>query len=327
MKAFSTLKTLQTFKLFLTLIPFLTLFSCKDIVEPNISSQSVTINAPTDGYQSPGATITFWWDETEGALSYRLQVVKPNFTSIQTLILDTSVTSDKFTYTFLPGAYEWRIKAVNGSSETAYTTYSLSIDSTLNLSNQIINLVSPANNAISNSLTQLFQWQTIDNAEDYRFEVLSSSNSILYSDANYMYDTITLVFSGDGDYKWRVRGQNSSSVSAYTEYNMTIDATAPNIPALISPADNDSSLTVAFGETKTAYVLTWDRGTETGTTITDSVYVYANSASTIPVVKESTTNETYSDSLPVGTYYWKVMSVDAALNKSDFSTVFKFKVK
>lgn len=293
------------------------LYSCKDIVEENIENKTVNILAPANGITSPDMTITFWWDEVEGATTYRLQVVKPAFASIQSLIVDSTLSKNKFTHTFQPGAYEWRIRAENGSSYTKYVIFSFSVDSSLNLSNQTVQLLSPANNTVSNVSKQDFKWQSIPIADDYRFEIVDAQGNVVFSNGSITSNTITYTFSSGGQYVWRVRAQNASSVSPYSLFNLTIDADAPDAPKLISPAN---------GDTASAPVeLKWQRDASVSA---DSVIIASDSLFKSPVVKELTASATYTFTTGTSgsTYFWKVKSRDPAANWGAFSSFWKFKV-
>lgn len=96
------------------------LSACTDFVEPSIEKKETMILAPVNGAESIEGELTFWWEEVEHALGYRLQVVSPGFKNAVTLHLDTLVNTYKFTDTLGPGVYEWRVRAENGSSRTEY---------------------------------------------------------------------------------------------------------------------------------------------------------------------------------------------------------------
>ena len=157
--------------------------SCDDLIEIKLSGKTVEILAPASGTTLSSTSVTFWWNEVKGATKYNIQVVKPSFSNIQYLITDSMVVGDKFTYSFQPGAYEWRIKALNNSSQTDFYTFSFTIDSSLNLGNQLVQITSPASNFVSNQLSQTFSWAPVFYAEDYRFEVLSQGGNTVYVDA------------------------------------------------------------------------------------------------------------------------------------------------
>jgi len=79
--------------------------------------------------------------------------------------------------------------------------------------------------------------------------------------------------------------------------------------------------------TDTINTLFWNRGTETGSSITDSLYIYNDSLMTNLNTGIYTTGTSYSDSLGVGSYFWRVRSIDAATNKSNYSALNKFTIQ
>src|SRR6202012_4980892 len=130
--------------------------SCDDIIEPSISKQTVTINAPANGYQTNSYTVNFWWNTVDHALSYHLQVATPNFTNPGGLILDTIVPTYKFSYALSPGNYQWRVMAENGSTMTAYSTPNSFTILPGALSQQAVHLNAPANNLTINQNPYIF---------------------------------------------------------------------------------------------------------------------------------------------------------------------------
>ena len=108
--------------LYLILVFIAAVFTaCQDIIEPSVSKQVVIPEAPANQYVSTSYTINFWWDGVDHALSYHLQVVTPDFNAPGSLVLDTVVKQNKFSYNLNPGTYQWRLTAENGSSQTAYS--------------------------------------------------------------------------------------------------------------------------------------------------------------------------------------------------------------
>lgn len=101
------------------------LTACKAFIEPNISNSKVNLEAPGINYLSTKYAVSFWWDNVDDALSYRLQVVTPSLDTIGALIIDTLVKTNTFTLSLSPGRYQWHVRAENGSSKTAYSTAGL----------------------------------------------------------------------------------------------------------------------------------------------------------------------------------------------------------
>lgn len=306
------------FTLFILLI--FTFSACKDIMERDISKDLVKVLAPADSVNSSFLSLTFWWDELKDANGYRLQVVTPSFDRTQLVLLDTFVTGNKFSFSFDPGYYQWRIRAENGSSNTAYVTRGFSIDSNLDLSNQVVLLQSPADNFISAQLYQQFRWNPVAIADAYRLDIVDSTGALVVSRTSILKDTTSYAFTGDGKYVWKVQasGQNGKT-TAFSSRTIYIDTTPPGMPLLLTPA-NDSTVFSPL-------TFSWQRAAATGvvhTPIRDSLYIYANPQLTILLRSVGLAGTTYTDTLSSGNYYWRVRSVDGAGNMSSFSAPFHF---
>ena len=52
---------------------------CDDIFEDDISTENISLYAPSDSIVTKIITHTFWWEEVEGADEYNLQIVTPDF--------------------------------------------------------------------------------------------------------------------------------------------------------------------------------------------------------------------------------------------------------
>ncbi len=310
---------MKKIKSFVWVITFAVLLSsCSDIIETNLNKKAISVLAPGNGIISPSGNVTFWWSEVKGASAYELQIVKPDFEHVQYLILDSNVASDKFTVQLQPGQYSWRIRAVNSSSETPFVTSTFSVDSTTGLGNQGVALLLPANNSYSNKNNQVFKWSKIYFADDYRFELLNESGNLLYLDAARASDTASYTFLSDGIYTWRVRAQNISSVSPFSQSTVMIDATPPGSPTNLFPANG------IF--TKAPFTLTWASDNTSGSPVTDSIFIYSNSGLTDVIRKAAITTSSYTDSLAQGTYYWDVRSYDKAGNSSNYSNTLQLNI-
>ncbi|MBI2968491.1 MAG: hypothetical protein HYY40_11865 [Bacteroidetes bacterium] len=298
-------------------------FSCtRDFVVPDLENKTVTVIAPPDSFITTTVTLTFWWDEIRDAEKYNIQIVSPSFSSVQYLLVDSNLATNKFTYTLNPGTYGWRIKGFNSASSTAYTTYFLTIDSTSDLSSQVIVLASPANNYTTKNMNITFRWNTLYNASDYRFEIATPdfNGTQVISPVITTADSAQHTFTSEGNYEWRVRGENTSSVTPYTVYSLDIDTARPNAPVLVSPANN----TILTDSVVTFY---WDRGTVSGSAIQDTLFVYSDSLMATVAIEAYTSNTSFSDTLSAGKYFWRVRSVDAAGNISPYSNLNKVTIQ
>jgi hypothetical protein len=225
------------------LLIFLTgmgLSSCDDIIEPSISKSQETLEAPVDQYQSTSYTINFWWDAVDHALSYHLQVVTPTFAAPGGLVLDTVVTSYRFAATLVPGNYQWRVLAQNGSSQTAYTAPRSFTIVAGSIKQQSVQLTAPANNFITNQSPYTFQWGSLYGANAYDFEIdtnnFANPNTVILNQV-IPGQQISFSFPKAQVYQWRVRAQNDTAQAVWSPvYQVTYNNVPPGQVTLVAPA-------------------------------------------------------------------------------------------
>ena len=311
-------------KLYLLLFSAVALFlvrCTRDFIEPDISKQWVYIISPGNWVTSSSATQTFWWKPVDGARTYDLQIVSPSFTSSNLFILDTVVTGTKFVYTLAPGkTYQWRVQAQNTAYMTPFTTYTLTIDSTSNLSSQTVVFTNPTTNpCYTNAASINFQWNSVISATAYDFQVINQSNSSLLKDTVQAGTSFRYAFS-PGAYTVQVRAQNASSNSPYKSITVIVNRTPPGAPTLISPAQGAS---ITGNDT-----LVWSRATGA---IADSLWIANDSLFTSPVpayptlISTTATQYIFTTGQTGTTYYWKLKSGDVEGNWGPFSIIRKFK--
>ncbi|OFY88369.1 MAG: hypothetical protein A3K10_11890 [Bacteroidetes bacterium RIFCSPLOWO2_12_FULL_31_6] len=295
--------------------------SCEDMIRENMEKKTVSIISPPNNYQSDELSITFYWNEVDGADYYNIRV----WDDKNVLKLDENVDTTIYDYSFpYFGTYTWQVKAVNSATESPFTTYTIFIDSTSDLSQTTLNLSSPDDNYYYNDMDVVFEWDALYSADDYRFEITDLNGNLIDNTVITTYDSISYTFAEEGDYIWMVRGQNVTSNTAYSYRYITIDTTIPNTPTLIYPFNTDSISTYPF-------TMSWNRWGETGSPIADSLHLASDSlfTSITTVLKTISSDSTYSvsDTLTSGNYFWFITSFDAAGNISSNSDTIKFYVK
>ncbi|MDP1801735.1 MAG: fibronectin type III domain-containing protein [Bacteroidota bacterium] len=304
--------------------------SCsKDFIVKDIKNDYVTILAPANNVTTPNNTVTFWWEKLDGAQKYNVQIVKPTFLSVQQFIADTNVTGTKFILSLTPGTYQWRIRAVNNGGNSQYTTYNLTIDTSSNLSSQLVVAITPIDGYLTGTNAVSFSWNAIASADKYEIQILNSTSTTIK-------DTITTNTTyhssfADGKYTWKVKALNDYSISQYnTPLSYTVDLTAP-VSSILSYPANGSNV-------KDTISLKWTRVITNSTLDTkyDSLFVafdslFTNVASKMRIGTTSIKVNQLNPSLSVSSttfpyYYWRVRSVDSVGNRSSFSNQFKFKL-
>ena len=301
---------------FLLLSAITALSSCNAIIEPSIAKKTVQPEAPTDQYQSTSYTINFWWDEVDNALSYHLQVVTPNFSSPGSLILDTIVKKNIFSFNFNPGIYQWRVLAQNGSSQTPYTAPRNFTVTATSIKQQAVQLTSPANNLLTNQGNTTFQWSSLYGATKYQLEI-DTNNFVNESNAVYNQvipgQQLSFTLPKDHVYQWRVKAENDTAQSQWSAINLvTYDHTPPAQAILSSPADGVT--------TPLPVSLQWN---SVPSAVKYKLYVYQSDGLTLY-------NQNFPMSLSTNSYsfnlgksgdkiFWAVSAIDAAGNEGQLS--------
>ncbi|WP_158800284.1 hypothetical protein [Pedobacter sp. L105] len=295
---------------------------CKEFFEPNIEKKNVVLLAPVDGTASALYTQTFWWNEVDDALHYRLQVVSPDFINTQRLILDTLITGNKFNFTMDPGYYQWRVRAENGSTQTPYTVAGFVIYSS-SVKAQQPQLVSPVNNLLTNVSSATFKWLKLYGADKYHLEVDTNNfadTTVLFLDKTIPDLQYTTTLSKDKIYQWRVKALNDTASSKWSAVqNFTFDSTPPAQIVLTAPATAASvasPVTLTWGAESTAakyqlYVYKSDQTT-----------AYSSSYPQTVTGTSATFTGTSGDKV-----YWQVRAIDAVGNVGAFSTLWNFTVQ
>jgi uncharacterized protein YegP (UPF0339 family) len=298
--------------------------SCKDFIEPSIEKRQILIEAPSNGFQTPLYKVNFWWDEVEDALGYRLQVVSPRFDSPDKLVLDTLVNSNKFSGNLDPGKYEWRLRAENGSTVTAYSPARTFEVLQSSIKQQAVELSTPTNGLLTNNAQLNFQWETLYGATKYHLQIdtnnFANDEMVVY-DQSLPINQLTYNLSKDQAYQWRVRAENDTAQARWSAVNrFTFDRLPPARVKAVTPSDNQSIAKPVH--------IAWETA---ATAVRYRLYV----------LKADSTNN-YNDSFPVivnaAAYdfqsgnsgervYWKVSAIDAAGNEGATSIARSFTIQ
>lgn len=307
----------MTLKEFLILLMVFGFVSCGEILlEKDISNQTVELVAPVNDAQFLSTGVTFTWNSVQDATKYQLQIAKPNFTNPLQIVLDTIQSNTSFTKQLAVGGYQWRVKALNSSYSTVFTTRSITIASNDDFQSNTVLLVLPASNLITNTPLQTLSWQAVIGATNYELQAFDSTNTLVLNQ-NTTNTTYNYTFP-EGSYQWKVRATNGTDFTLFSARSILVDLTPPNTPTLISPAN--ASVTTA-----TDISFQWSRTPIIGSTERDVVYIYSDSALT-SLLSETQATSPYLKTLSSGTYYWRIKSFDSAGNASSFSPTYSFTI-
>lgn len=176
------------------------------------------------------------------------------------------------------------------------------------ITNDIINPISPTEGTVIESNVVNFQWNALDGADNYRVQLFDNNQVIvldsLVSQTNLSYPI------GSGNFKWRVRGENFGYQSTYSlpiSFSAILSTNLATQQVLLSSPSN------TFYTNTNSINLAWQDLTSADTysveviNITNgSTIVYQQSALTATFLNLS--NTVFSSD---GEYLWKVKAVNA----------------
>lgn len=201
------------------LVPLL--YGCDLVYDKDISNEKITLLSPGDLDTNDSKTQYFWWEENKQIEGYRLQIVHPSFDSPSIMYLDT-IIKGKFNYNknLIPDDYQWRLRGENFSSKTPYITRNLHVDTSYNISQELVELTSPANAATeNNSKSVTLRWKKIPMATSYEITVESLNSAFPYSYTKEVFTNeavLTDLYTSpttyqDITYRWTVTAYNNKS--------------------------------------------------------------------------------------------------------------------
>ena len=298
----------------------LSLSMCKDVFEDDISNDTIYLYTPYDSMKTNSITIDFWWEEVEGATSYNLQVVSPDFTFPRKLLIDTNLNTNYFVHVFYPDTFECRVYAYNSSYNTVATYAYFIIRDTSDLSGEKVIIKEPADNFVTNKTSVTLRWQLIGKASSYKVIVRNNNmqGEDVFDPLNVSADSLQIELD-EGIYAWGVRAESDNQTNTpFSVQTITIDTTSPGRPVLISPPD--------MGDTISTFPLhlSWTRAANSGSAIFDTLFV-AEDTSFASQQKFYAVNQGISiDTLDNGKYFWRVKTFDEAGNSSIYSIIRRF---
>lgn len=307
------------------LIPIILLLgmflACKDFIEPSLENRNVVLVAPAEGSESNKYQVGFWWEPVQDALYYRVQVATPDFSAAVSLVQDTLIEGrSRFETPLEPGRYQWRIRAENGSSSTKYVSAKFIIHES-SLNDQKLSVASPSTNYLSNLATVTLEWNRLFGADEYLLQIDTANfenEATLTYNQELSGNQFKYAFPREGIFRWRVRAQNASGSSKWSDIRtMTYDRTPPGVSTPVSPAKGvESSAPVR---------ITWSN---VPAAKRYKLFLYKSDGATLyssafPLTV-STNAYNFSSGQQGETIYWNVVAVDEAGNEGPASVLTSF---
>jgi hypothetical protein len=298
-------------------------YSCDDILEEDISDDTVKIISPTEDAIIESNVVSFKWSSLEGADKYRIQIYED-----QILLLDSLTSKTNITLPLETGSYSWSVRGENYAYESLYSfpsNFSTNIPD--DLTDQQVVLSSPENDKFLNFIKIPLFWEFLANATTYNLKIINTTTGLeVYSKPNLTTNSLTLDLAtlDDGNYEWQLTAKNNESeTKRYSARKFNIDSTIPNQPKNTLPADNSTQ------SANSNVTYTWSIAADVGVSKSPLSYIveFASDADFNSIETQNSNSTTLQrTTLDKGIYYWRVRAIDEAGNIGINSATFKFTV-
>ncbi len=262
-------------------------------------------------------TVTFKWTSVAGATRYNLQIAQGYPFVLDSVVIDTNVTTTSFT-TYLDKSlqrYSWRVSGYNNNNIGLWSD-------TFNFTTTFAppKLLLPANDT-NVSIRVKFQWSTDVPLGYFHLQISDTTDfrdfrRLVYDIKDFTGDTIVLRMPNFfKKYYWRMMVYDAYCRSDWTQPRSFTTILLP--PKLISPANNSTNL-------PTTVTFEWDKpeGTET------FVFQVATDIGFTKIAYGKTgvvaTSIIVSNLEPNTTYYWRVKGVNSE-GESQWSSTYMFR--
>ncbi|WP_339609473.1 hypothetical protein [uncultured Planktosalinus sp.] len=296
------------------------------VFDEDISNETLTLLSPSNNATLDIKEITFNWESVNFSENYKIQIATPNFENPLQVVFDSITSDTNVTHILDNGIYEWRVKAKNSSSETAYSSRSFVVDAlTFNgdISQETVILVAPPNGTELNISDINFTWGAIEFAEDYQLQIATPNftNPVQVVVNEILAETTSTQTLEDGTYEWRVKARNSSSQTPYTSAGFTV---------AISNDVDISSQTVQLIAPSNGSILDFQDINFTWQGVTNAEEYFIEIATpnfTNPTQSYQNTvfTTSYMQTLNEGSYEWRVQARNA-ISQTPFSNINAFTV-
>lgn len=180
------------------------------------------------------------------------------------------------------------------------------------------NLLTPANNAVNQSINPIFNWDVVTNATSYRIQI-STNQSFNYYTANTLVNTNQFTASNLSylaTYYWRVQALNDSLESRWSQVRtFTTITPVPLVPTLSAPSNSATLIPISTN-------LGWNAAT-----YATSYRVQVSNSSNFAVMILNTTTDSltkYINGLSNNTtYFWRIQGINSTGN-GEWSETFSF---
>jgi len=191
----------------------------------DLSNQTVVLNNPSNNLYTNNTDIIFTWDNLPAATTYTFELLKVSGSGTTTIFIQNDLTQTSLqidsTVLSVDAEYQWRVKGVNETSETTFSTRTFYIDTVDPPSPTLLTPTFEEEFNINDVVT--FSWDfpndpgTIDSAITSYYDISLDENfSNIVESGNSVITNFNFTFDTAGTYYWRVRGEDDAgNIGAY----------------------------------------------------------------------------------------------------------------
>ncbi len=309
----------KVFKIVEALLLCILFASCEDILEENISDDTIRAISPKDNEIIEGNSVNFTWSSLDGADEYRVQVLQSD---TEEIVIDSLLGVSFLVLPMNSGNYDWRVRGENFAYQTGYSfPESFVVESTDDLSFQKVFLNAPTDKFYTKNNTIILNWSSVAAATSYNLQVkksIAGNSSVVLQENDITATNFSLedtILDEDAQYVWGIQAINENSQTPQTTRKIMLDTTLPNQPTLTSPNDDaTASFMVDFS---------WNLGSDSGevqspleSLLEISTQETFGTIITSYSIKDNTQQHTFDIA---GKYFWRVSGTDAAGNEGPLS--------
>ena len=288
--------------------------SCGLVMEENISKSTMIVYTPADSFVTTNYSVYFKWEPVTNATKYRIQVVSPSFTAINTFAFDTVITGlTSVNLTLSPGTYQWRIRAENDGSYTEYVTRTCIVNIG-KYSNQMVSLKSPAAEYVSYTNTVDLTWDTLYSTLKYTVLVDTLggdfSKPVFSTTLRNPISSYSLTFNKIGSFKWNIRGNDGTDSTLDNSRTIYFKLTAPTPTGPLNGSTQTRPVNLGWDAVSNYSYLVYVYKADSVSNYDPTIYPYKTTGLFYPFNPST---------VGTATYFWSVRTVDKYGNVSDES--------
>jgi hypothetical protein len=197
---------------------------------PDLSNQEINMYQPYDYSQLTNTLVEFAWENASNVSYYRLLVSSVDSNNSESIILDTSLTSNNFKKILVPGTYFWSVQGANYySTTTGVSNYVFTIDTTnyqFESWDTSVRILAPSDSSVYLSEREIILWwELLEGAAGYEVMTITpnfTDPEKIIMDEVYgrTEEKIQNLMLDSAKYQWRLRAFKyaNNDQKIYTEY-------------------------------------------------------------------------------------------------------------